>query len=576
VATTLSEVAGWLRDAVSAFGLACAEKLAGPGDKEAAIRAPLEALLGAAGSALRVRAVFHDEVRDTERQVRPDYGVSVGGAITGYVEVKAPGRIDPDGLRGHDLRQWQRQKDLPNLLYTNGTQWRLYRDCEPVGQPVTFTGGTLDAAGEALAAPPEFEALITDFLRWEPAPITSVGALVRAVAPLTRLLRGEVLDQLDIERRAITAGESEEQQPFLGLARDWRALLFPTATDAVFADGYAQTVTFALLLARTENIDLAGVSLHSVGQRLGHEHSLMGKALQLLTDDVAADFKVTLDLLVRVVGATRWDRIRKGKRDTYLQLYEHFLELYDPELRKKSGSYYTPREVVDQMVRLTEEALISRLSKPDGFADPTVLTVDPGMGTGTYLHSIIERIAERARTTDGPGSVPGAITAVAARLVGFEIQMGPYAVAELRTTDLVRDTGAKLPPHGMRLFVTDTLDDPHAAETQLGSGLKLIAEARRKANEVKARHFPCGQGCLAATQRLRRNQNGGKKHHRHPTHVGHCAGRHARRKCAAIARVRPIEEGGRPSHRLRQSAFRLSRARSRRLHPCNHSGHLVC
>jgi hypothetical protein len=38
----------------------------------------------------------------------------------------------------------------------------------------------------------------------------------------------------------------------------------------------------------------------------------------------------------------------------------------------------------------------------------------------------------------------------------------------------------------MRLFVTDTLDDPHAAETQLGSGLKLIAEARRRANEVKA------------------------------------------------------------------------------------------
>jgi N-6 DNA Methylase len=301
----------------------------------------------------------------------------------------------------------------------------LYRDCEPVGQPVTFTGGPLDTAGQGLAAPGEFEALITDFLRWEPAPITSVGALVRAVAPLTRLLRGEVLDQLDIERRAITAGEAEDEQPFLGLARDWRALLFPTATDAVFADGYAQTVTFALLLARTENIDLAGVSLHSVGGRLGHEHSLMGKALQLLTDDVAADFKVTLDLLVRVVGATRWDRIRNGRRDTYLQLYEHFLVLYDPELRKKSGSYYTPREVVDQMVRLTEDAVVSRLGKPDGFADPTVLTVDPGMGTWTYLHSIIERIAERARTTDGPGSVPGAITAVAARPVGFEIQMGP-------------------------------------------------------------------------------------------------------------------------------------------------------
>lgn len=483
----MTDTPGWLSDAVAAFGVACAERLAGPGDKEAAIRTPLSNLLGAAGAALNVKAVFHDEVRDPQRQVRPDYGVVVGGAITGYVEVKAPGKgIDPAAFKGHDLRQWERQQDLPNLLYTNGTQWRLYRDCEPVGEPVTLTGGALDAAGEALSAPPEFEALIIDFLRWEPAPITSVGALVRAVAPLTRLLRGEVIDQLDIERRAIDAGAAKEEQAFQGLARDWRALLFPTATDDVFADGYAQTVTFALLLARTENIDLTGVSLHEVGGRLGHDHSLMGKALQLLTDDVAADFKVTLDLLVRVVGAVAWDRIRKGKRDTYLHLYENFLELYDPALRQKSGSYYTPREVVDEMVRLTEEALTSRLGKPDGFADPTVLTVDPAMGTGTYLHTIIERVAERARTTDGPGSVPGAITAIAKRLVGFEIQMGPYAVAELRTTDLVRDTGAKLPPNGMRLFVTDTLDDPHASETQLGWGLQLIAQARRKANEVKA------------------------------------------------------------------------------------------
>jgi hypothetical protein len=274
----LSEPAGWLSDAVSTFGVICADKLAGPGDKEAAIRSPLEGLLGAAGAALKVKAVFHDEVRDTERQVRPDYGVSVGGAITGYVEVKAPGRdIDPARLRGHDLRQWERQRDLPNLLYTNGTEWRLYRDSEPAGEPISFTGGPLDTAKSGLTAPAVFEAMITDFLRWEPAPITSVGALVRAVAPLTRLLRGEVLDQLATERRAIKAGDGEESQPFLGLARDWRALLFPTATDDVFADGYAQTVTFALLLARTENIDLTGVSLHGVGRQLGHDHSLMGK-----------------------------------------------------------------------------------------------------------------------------------------------------------------------------------------------------------------------------------------------------------------------------------------------------------
>jgi len=150
---------------------------------------------------------------------------------------------------------------------------------------------------------------------------------------LTRLLRGEVLDQLALERRAVAAGQDQYAQPFLGLARDWRALLFPQADDATFADGYAQAVTFALLLARTEGIDLAGVALHDVGTLLGDEHSLMGKALQLLTDDVAKDFKVTLDLLVRVVGAVDWPRVRKGKRDTYLHLYEDFLEAYDNDLR---------------------------------------------------------------------------------------------------------------------------------------------------------------------------------------------------------------------------------------------------
>ena len=36
------------------------------------------------------------------------------------------------------------------------------------------------------------------------------------------------------------------------LAAEWRATLFPDATDAQFADGYAQTFAYALLLARLE------------------------------------------------------------------------------------------------------------------------------------------------------------------------------------------------------------------------------------------------------------------------------------------------------------------------------------
>jgi len=303
-----------------------------------------------------VKAEFFDEVQLADRRVRPDYAVSLDGVISGYIEIKAPGRsVDPQSFTGHDRTQWERQRDLPNLVYTNGTEWRLYRDGEPVGEPVHLHGGSLTTAGVALTAGDDLETLLTAFLRWHPAPITSVVALVRAVAPLTRLLRGEVLDQLEAERVRIAGGASADDQPFTGLARDWRALLFPEASEREFADGYAQTVTFGLLLARTEGIDLSNVSLHEVGTRLGEEHSLMGSALQLLTDHADVHFRVTLKLLVRVIDAVQWPQVRPGRRDTYLHLYERFLEEYD-DLRKRSGSYYTPREVVEQMVRLTEQA----------------------------------------------------------------------------------------------------------------------------------------------------------------------------------------------------------------------------
>ncbi len=71
-----------------------------------------------------------------ELKVRLDYAVNVGGVICGYVEVKEPAkRIDPTAWspKSHDRRQWEKLKQLPNLLYTNGDEWALYRFGERIG-----------------------------------------------------------------------------------------------------------------------------------------------------------------------------------------------------------------------------------------------------------------------------------------------------------------------------------------------------------------------------------------------------------------------------------------------------------
>ena len=486
----MSHSASWLQVLVADFGRKCAEQLqGGVGEPEAALRSAVESLLGSAASHLDHTLVAHGEAPLIDLGVRPDFALRVDGAVTGYLEIKAPGtNVDPASFRGHNKHQWEQLKDLPDLIYTNGTEWRLYQEGELA--VYAYLIGDLRTAGEALTVTDNnFETLLRSFLQWKPQPINTVSKLVRDVAPLCRLLRSSVLDCLAVENKAIKAGADPHDQRFTGLVKDWRNLLFPTASDATFADGYAQTLTFALLLARTEGIEFNdSTSMHDIttGLEVEKSHALMAKALQLLTDSATEQLQVTLDLLMRVIGAVQWEPIRDKNHRAYLHLYESFLEIYDPQLREDSGVYYTPYQAVDSMVRLTDEVLQTRLDVPLGFLGPNVITVDPAMGTGTFLNSIIDTAAQKARELYGRGARSQAITDLAHRLIGFELQMGSYAVAEMRVADLLKTYKAYSPSEGMRLYVTNTLDDPFIEETQIASTYEPIAKSQRQANKIKA------------------------------------------------------------------------------------------
>ncbi|WP_329133539.1 N-6 DNA methylase [Streptomyces sp. NBC_01476] len=471
------------------FGRACKVKLSGGGSPEASIRAPLEALLQTVGEHHEQHEVsWHDEFPVPDLGVRPDYAVRASGELAGYIELKKPGlSVDPDTFGKSNRAQWEKLRNLPNLLYSNGTEWRLFRDGRQFGETV-YLAGSLRTAGEKLAPadPGALDALLKQFLVWKPPPIKRVARLVQHVAPLCRLLRAAVLEQLVAESRSSSRDDDVRARPFTGLKNDWRRMLFPSADDVTFADGYAQAVTFALLLARSEDVLDDGIGLHDIGRRLDADHALMGKALQLLTDNVNERFTVTLELLRRTIAQVDWPAIRTGNRDAYLHLYEHFLTVYDPVLRQRSGSYYTPHEVVQEMVRLTEDVLRTRLGQSDGFGCDGVRIVDPAMGTGTFLHTIIERVAEQAAACSGPAMSADAISRLATRLYGFEMQMGPFAVAELRTSDLLKRYETALPDGGLNLFVTDTLDNPFVEDDYLASTYDALSESRRRANNVKA------------------------------------------------------------------------------------------
>lgn len=345
----------------------------------------------------------------------------------------------------------------------------------------------LARAGRGLTAPPRLQLLIEDFLKWEPAPITSISRLVAELAPLSRLLREEVKLALAAERRALRGGAAIEDQPLLGAARDWKAILFPGATDSQFADGYAQTVTFALLLAVSDGIDLAQASLHDISQQLESHHTLMARALNLLTEHVGDTPSANaVEIIKRVLSAADWHRLACAESDLYLYLYERFLATYDPEKRRRSGSYYTPIEIVDGMVRLTDAAVRQHFNRPQGLRNPFVTVVDPAMGTGTYPLSFLRTVGQDAANQYGEGARAEAVSSATARLYGLEIQSGPFSVAELRVTGAIRDAGSDFPPNGLNLYVADTLEDPYTTPSAaLGYSLQLIARQRQLANEMK-------------------------------------------------------------------------------------------
>ena len=436
------------------------------------------------GHAFGWNVVCTGETPLPDRLGRPDYAVHLNQLLVGYVELKAPGvGVTAIHFKGHNRNQFKRFSAIPNILYTDGNEWVLYRDGKQVRS--CRLSGDVAADGREAAVPQDahdVEVILDDFLKWKPfIPENRNGKIdlnrfAELLAPLCRMLRDGVMDAL-----------KDPESPLVQLAGDWRQLLFPNASDEQFADAYAQTVTFALLLGRILALEEDDpLTLENARDALDVQHNLLSRALQVLTDSYArADIAASLDLLLRVITAVEPEKFT-GPEDPWLYFYEDFLAKYDPKLRRDAGAYYTPVEVVRAQVRLIDDLLVNRLGKPLGFADPGVVTLDPAVGTGTYLLGVIEHALGRIKKEQGKGAVPGQATTLAKNLYGFELLVGPYAVSELRVSRALRDNEATLPAEGTHIYLTDTLESPHAEPPQMPFILRPIAEQHRRALKVKS------------------------------------------------------------------------------------------
>lgn len=443
------------------------------------LKGPVADLIKRAGNSLNGMAVdVVTEVRVDKLGGRPDMGVTVKGLLAGYVELKAPGKgANPQHFKGDDKQQWEKFRSLPNLVYTDGNEWALYRNGARVGAIIRLAG---DITKDGAAAADHDDALallelMRNFLGWEPIAPSTPRALADTVAPLCRLLRTDVLGAL-----------SDPNSNLSSLAQDWRTFFFPDADDMQFADAYAQTLTYALLLARLSGA--SDLSIPQASKRLRTGHRLLADVLNRLGDDDAREaIKVSADLLERVIAAIDPAVFAKNVgSDPWLYFYEDFLAAYDPKMRKDRGVYYTPVEVVQCQVCLVAELLAEHFGADFSFVDENVITLDPATGTGTYILAAVQHGLDQVAVVRGPGARVSAATTAARNVHAFELLVGPYAVAHLRLTQQIVAEKASLPEDGVHVYLTDTLESPNAApEGHLPLPYRQLAEEHKRAMKVK-------------------------------------------------------------------------------------------
>jgi hypothetical protein len=437
---------------------------------------------------------------------RPDIALTrPGQPPRAFVELKAPGKPDdPAKFKDpHDKRQFERFQSLPVWALSNFSHLRLFERDELIwsGEIVpakAIQADTPDAKAAKLVEaidPAPFLKAITRLALANPPSAKDAEELAANLAHAARLVRSIVEDALAELRESGT-----EQHPLIEVRDIFRSELYsrPEAGgfsaknfEILFSAAFAQTLAFGLLLVREHS----GTAVDKdAWEHMPDEHPLMKAALRVLSQPEVVDL-LGVGFTVMLDTVNSFDEsllaVKADGTDPILYFYEDFLQVFDPEGRKRYGVYYTPIEVVRYMVGALDRVLREDL-KTDGLDDQNVTILDPATGTGTFLLGVAERLRSDVEAKEGKPAARAALKNLMGRMFGFELLVGPYAVAHYRLHHTLAApskedgaAGVDLPRLGV--FLTDTLAEPRSETVKGSTGFLYagIGNERSEADKIK-------------------------------------------------------------------------------------------
>ena len=441
---------------------------------------------------------------------RPDIAlIRQGQPARAFIELKAPSKYADPTRWGdaHDRRQFGRLKELAHWSSSNFSGFHLFHRGVEHGSaaivPInTLRAETTDRSADALIdghdAQP-FLNLLAILANADAPAARSALHLAELMAHSARLVRSAVEERIGDLR-----AEGNANHPLVMVRDTFRNVLYAhpeaggyaaTDFDTLFSSAFAQTLAFGLLLVR-ESIE--GDVGADAWTHMPNEHPLMRAALRVLSEqEVTREIGIGFAVMCDTVNSFAPEilAIQPDGRDPILYFYEDFLSIFDPAAREKYGVYYTPIEVVRYMTGALDRALRDNLGT-QGLRDPGVTILDPATGTGTFLLGVAERVREQVMADEGGPAASMALGDLAGRMFGFELLVGPYAVAHYRLHHALKyrpaDEGEDAPQPvqlpRLGIYLADTLSNPEADAPLGGLGIQgiPIAEERAEANRIKA------------------------------------------------------------------------------------------
>ena len=286
----------------------------------------------------------------------------------------------------------------------------------------------------------------------------------------------------------------------------FKQILIHDITPKGFADVYAQTITYGMFAARLHDPTLPTFSRQEAYELIPKSNPFLKKLFGYIAGlDLDERIKWIVDDLVNIFLACNVEEMLKnyGKstqtEDPIIHFYEDFLSEYDPSLRKARGVWFTPKPVVNFIVRAVDDILKTEFDLPQGLADNSktkikvdlqgkqveqeihkVQILDIATGTGTFLAEMIKLIYKKFEGQQGIWS-NYVETHLLPRLNGFELLMASYAMAHLKLDLLLTETGYRPTTNQrFRVYLTNSLEESHPdTGTLFANWLSKILEKYR-------------------------------------------------------------------------------------------------